>query len=52
MEPRDWPLDPVSAAAAVIRAVEDVDASNEDQRDELLYDLVSTAWGCIWAQDQ
>jgi len=52
MEPRDWPLDPVAAAAAVVRAVEDVDASGEDQRDALLYDLVCAAWGSIWAQDQ
>ncbi len=52
MDPRDWPLDPVAAAAVVVRVIEEVDASNDDQLDELLYQLVSTAWGSLWAQDQ
>jgi hypothetical protein len=52
MEPRDWPLDPATAAAVVVSAIEELDASNEDQRDALLYDLVSAAWGSLWAQDQ
>jgi len=52
MEPRDWPLDPVTAAAAVMRAIEAVDAGDDDDRDALLYDLVTAAWGSIWAQDQ
>jgi hypothetical protein len=51
-EPRGWPLDRVAAAAAVVSAVEDVDTSSEDQRDELLYELVRAAWGSVWAQDQ
>jgi hypothetical protein len=52
MEPKGWPLEPVAAAAAVLRAVEDIDDSGEDERDALLYRLVSKAWGCVWAQDQ
>jgi hypothetical protein len=52
MEPRDWPLDPVTAAAVVVRAIEEVDAGSEDERDALLYDLVTAAWGSLWAQDQ
>ncbi|HKH79918.1 MAG TPA: hypothetical protein VJ996_07840 [Solirubrobacteraceae bacterium] len=52
MEPRDWPLDPVAAAATVARAIEVLDASDEDERDALLYELVIAAWGSVWAQDQ
>ena len=53
MEPNnDWPLDPVSAAALVIRAVDDIDSSNEEQRDMLLSDLLCAAWGSIYAQNQ
>jgi hypothetical protein len=52
MEPRDWPLDPVAAAAVVVCAIEEVDNSSEDDRDALLYDLVAAAWGSLWAQDQ
>jgi hypothetical protein len=52
MEPRDWPLDPVATAAVVVLAIEDLDTSNEDQRDALLYELVRVAWGTLWALDQ
>jgi hypothetical protein len=52
MEPRERPLDSVAAAAVVVRAIDEVDASSEDERDALLYDLVSRAWGSLWAQDQ
>jgi hypothetical protein len=52
MDPRDWPLDPVTAAAVVARVIEDLDGSDEDQRDALLYDLLSAAWGTLWALDQ
>lgn len=52
MEPRDWPLDPAAAAAAVGHVIEDLDAANEDQRDALLYELIRTAWGTVWALDQ
>jgi hypothetical protein len=52
MEPRDWPLDSAATAAAVVRAIEDLDASSDDWRDALLYELVRKAWGSVWAQDQ
>jgi hypothetical protein len=52
MEPRDWPLDPGAAAAVVAHVIEDLAASNEDQRDALLYELVRAAWGTVWALDQ
>lgn len=52
MEPKDWPLDPVAAAAAVSLVIEDLDVSSEDQRDALLYELIRTAWGTVWALDQ
>jgi len=52
MEPKDWPLDPVSAAALVVRVIDDLDASSEEERDSLLCELLSAAWGSIWAQNQ
>jgi len=53
MEPQDcWPLDPVSAAALVVRVIDDLDTSSEEQRDALLCELLYTAWGSIWAQNQ
>ena len=52
MERRDWPLDSAATAKVVVSAIEDVDASGEDQRDALLYELVRAAWGSVWAQDQ
>jgi hypothetical protein len=52
MEPKEWPLDPVSAAALVVRVIEQVDTSSEEQRDDLLCELLSAAWGSVWAQNQ
>jgi hypothetical protein len=52
MEPEVWPLDPVSAAALVTRTIEELDASTEEQRDELLCELLLSAWGQLWAQNQ
>jgi len=52
MEPTDWPLDPVSTAALVIRVIDDLDASSEEQRDTLLCELLCAAWGSILAQNQ
>jgi hypothetical protein len=52
MEPNSWPLDPIATAALVIRAIDDIDASTEEQRDILLSDLLCAAWGSIWAQNQ
>lgn len=52
MEPDIWPLNPVSAAALVTRVIDDVDHTAEEERDELLSDLLSVTWGAIWAQNQ
>jgi hypothetical protein len=52
MEPKIWPLDPVSAAALVIRAVDDIDLSDDEDRCELLNDLLCAAWGSSWARKQ
>jgi hypothetical protein len=52
MEPKDWPLDRASTAALVVRAIDDLDTSTEEQRDDLLGELLCAAWGSIWAQNQ
>ena len=52
MEPKIWPLDPQSAAVLVARVIDEVDESSEEQRDELLCELLYTAWGNLWAQNQ
>lgn len=52
MEPKDWPLDPTTTAALVVRIVDELDASTEEQRDDLLCELLYTAWGSVWAQNQ
>jgi hypothetical protein len=52
MESESWPLDAVSAAALVVRAVCDIDQSSHEQRDVLLSDLLCAAWPSCWAQDQ
>jgi len=52
MEPESWPLEPASAAVLVMRVIDDIDASDEEQRDILLSDLLCAAWGSIWAQNQ
>ncbi|HUB73945.1 MAG TPA: hypothetical protein VL979_07915 [Solirubrobacteraceae bacterium] len=52
MEPKLWPLDPQSAAALVTRAIDEIDASSEEQRDALLCELLCAAWGSILAQNQ
>ncbi len=52
MKPKDWPLDPISAAALVARVIDDLDSSSEDQRDALLSELLFVAWGNLWAQNQ
>ena len=52
MEPKSWPLDPLSAAVLVARVIDEVDMSTEEQRDELLCELLYTAWGNVWAQNQ
>ncbi len=50
MEPNG--LDPVSAAALVLRAIEDIDLSTDDDREELLAELFRVAWGRPGAQHQ
>jgi hypothetical protein len=52
MEPKLWPLDPVSAAALVARVIDELDASSEEQQDALLCELLQGAWGSILAQNQ
>jgi hypothetical protein len=52
MEPNNWPLDPVVAAALVTRVIDGIDASDDEQRDALLCDLLCAAWGSILAQNQ
>jgi hypothetical protein len=52
MGPNRWPLDPVSIAALVVRAIDDIDASTPEDRDALLAALRSASWGSIWAQNQ
>ena len=52
MEPNSWPLDPVFAAALVTRVIDDIDASDDEQRDALLCDLLCAASGSILAQNQ
>ena len=50
MEPNG--LDPGRAAALVLRVIDDIDASSDEQRDALLHDLLSAAWGSLPAQNQ
>jgi hypothetical protein len=52
MEPDIWPLDPIAGAALVVRAIDDIDISSEEDRDALLSDLLCAAWGSLWAQNQ
>ena len=51
MEPDGRPLDSISAAALVLRVIDDIDQSSEEQRDELLCALLNAAWGSIGAQN-
>lgn len=50
MEPND--LDPASAAALVVRVIDAIDHSTEEERDRLLLDLLFAAWGHPPGQDQ
>jgi hypothetical protein len=52
MEPNNWALDRASAAALVVRAIDDIDASDDEYRDVLLSDLLCAAWGSVLAQQQ
>ena len=44
--------DPAVLASAVVRVVDEIDGSTEEQRDELLCALLCAAWGSIRAQNQ
>jgi len=50
MEPNG--LDPSSTVALVLRTIEDVKHSTDEERDELLFDLICAAWGSRLAQCQ
>jgi len=50
--PDDRPLDRIRGAALVARAIDDIDASTEEQSEALLSDLLCAAWGSVWAQNQ
>jgi hypothetical protein len=50
MEPNG--LEPGRAAAFVVRVIADIDHSSDEQRDALLRDLLSAAWGHLPAQNQ
>ncbi len=52
MEPEIWPYDPQAVAALVVRTIDDIDASSEEARDDLLGTLLCAAWGSILAQNQ
>jgi hypothetical protein len=52
MEPKEWPLDRASTAALVVRTIDELDSSSEEQLDILLGELLYAAWGSIWAQNQ
>src|SRR5271165_5415188 len=50
MEPNIWPLDPLSIAALVARTIDNIDSSTEEDRDDLLANMLCAAWGSILAQ--
>jgi hypothetical protein len=52
MEPNSWPVDPIHAAALVLRAIDDIDESSEEEQVALLSDLMCAAWGSVLAQNQ
>ncbi len=52
MGSEDRPLDRISTAALVVRVIDELDTSSEEQRDELLCELLCAAWGSILAQNQ
>jgi hypothetical protein len=52
MGPEDRSLERISTAVLVVRVIDELDASSEEQRDELLCELLCAAWGSILAQNQ
>jgi len=52
MESDHQPLDPILVAALVMRAIEDIDQSTEEQQESLLSALVCAAWGNLCSLSQ
>lgn len=52
MEPDHQPLDPILAAALVMRVIDDIDESTQDEREALLSALLCAAWGNISSLSQ
>jgi hypothetical protein len=52
MEPEQLPVDPVVAAAMVVRLVDDIDNSSNEERNALLCALAEAAWGSVLGQNQ
>jgi len=52
MEPDHQPLDPIVAAALVMRAIDDIDESTENEREALLSALLCAAWGNLCSLSQ
>jgi hypothetical protein len=50
--PENGPLDLLSPAALVARAIMDIEDSDDDIRDVLLFDLLRAAWPDPLAQNQ
>jgi hypothetical protein len=45
-------LDPIGAAALVMRAIEDIDQTSDEERETLLHDLLRASWASVLAQSQ
>jgi hypothetical protein len=52
METPTPPLDRKSTAALVVRTIDAIDASTDEERDALLSTFLSAVWGSITAQNQ
>ncbi len=52
MEPDGRALDAISSAAAVVRAIDDIETKGEEEHDALLCALLCAAWGSSHAQNQ
>ncbi len=54
MEPEQHqpPLDPILVAALVMRAIDDIDESTEEEREALLSALLCAAWGNLCSLNQ
>ncbi|HWG09168.1 MAG TPA: hypothetical protein VN672_09185 [Solirubrobacteraceae bacterium] len=52
MESENGPLDAATAAALVVRTIEELDDRSCDDSAALLSDLLCAAWPSRWSQDQ